>query len=118
MDNPEVHAVVIGGGPAGILAVGALLEQNCTSIGWVAETFGAGRLAHYTNVPANTKVKHLVPGFTTAAQSSKIAEDPRVVQSIAAIQKTAAEEWPLLSECAEVFQAFTEAYRRDMRFRK
>lgn len=60
MSNVEeaYEAVVVGAGPAGITAVGNLLEQGLQKILWVDEYFNGGRVnQYYREVPSNTKVK-------------------------------------------------------------
>ena len=59
-------AAVVGGGPAGIAAVGVLLDRarrSATSntiqvaeIAWIDPKFGGGRLAKFPRVPSNTRV--------------------------------------------------------------
>ncbi|KAF2214266.1 hypothetical protein CERZMDRAFT_30291, partial [Cercospora zeae-maydis SCOH1-5] len=52
------EAAVVGAGPAGITAVGNLLEQGIEKILWVDEYFNGGRVnQYYREVPSNTKVK-------------------------------------------------------------
>lgn len=55
------EAVVVGAGPAGIVAVGNLLENKIDKILWVDETFKGGRVnQYYREVPSNTKTKLFV----------------------------------------------------------
>ncbi|KAL1967121.1 hypothetical protein VTN77DRAFT_3412 [Rasamsonia byssochlamydoides] len=50
-------AVVVGAGPAGIAAVGNLLERKIGRIAWVDPYFDGGRVnRRYREVPSNTKV--------------------------------------------------------------
>lgn len=49
---PKYQAVVVGAGPAGIAAVGNLLEQEKGPVLWVDELFSGGRLnQYYREVP-------------------------------------------------------------------
>jgi hypothetical protein len=50
---------VVGAGPGGIVVVGLLLDLgiNPKQIAWIDPEFSVGRLANYTNVPANSTVK-------------------------------------------------------------
>ncbi|KAG8627702.1 hypothetical protein KVT40_003575 [Elsinoe batatas] len=62
-DDMSVHrskyaAVVVGAGPAGICAVGNMLERKVGPILWVDDEFNAGRVnRNYREVPSNTKTK-------------------------------------------------------------
>ncbi|KAH6713786.1 hypothetical protein BKA61DRAFT_643653 [Leptodontidium sp. MPI-SDFR-AT-0119] len=57
----KYEAVVVGAGPAGIAAVGNLLEQKKRPILWVDHELKAGRLnKYYREVPSNTKVKRFI----------------------------------------------------------
>ncbi|TAQ84923.1 hypothetical protein B7494_g6750 [Chlorociboria aeruginascens] len=56
--DTKYGAVVVGAGPAGLAAVGTLLEQKKSPIFWVDEKMEGGRLNKcYREVPSNTKVK-------------------------------------------------------------
>lgn len=46
---------VIGGGPAGVAAVGKLLDSGKGSILWIDKTFESGRLSIYSKVPRYIK---------------------------------------------------------------
>ena len=62
------EAVVVGAGPAGVAAVGFLLENKKSPVLWVDDRFHGGRLDKaYREVPANTKVKR----FMSFADSTK-----------------------------------------------
>lgn len=64
--NPRYEAIVVGGGPAGISAVGNLLEQKVAPVLWVDPVFEAGRVNRcYREVPSNTKVRLFIE-FATA----------------------------------------------------
>ena len=45
------RAIVVGAGPAGLAAVGTLLEQQVTPLLWVDPAFNGGRLHRYGEVP-------------------------------------------------------------------
>jgi NADPH-dependent 2,4-dienoyl-CoA reductase/sulfur reductase-like enzyme len=48
----KYEAVVVGAGPAGLAAVGNLLEQKKSPILWVSDSFSGGRLdRYYREVP-------------------------------------------------------------------
>jgi len=69
------HVSVIGGGPSGLFAVGALLDAHHDrhqplQLTWLeadAELTGAGRLSRYGFVPANTKTRLFVAALTEFA---------------------------------------------------
>jgi hypothetical protein len=59
--TPQFEAVVVGAGPAGVTAVGNLLENRIAPILWVDDAFDGGRVSkYYREVPSNTKVKLFV----------------------------------------------------------
>ncbi|KAF1819150.1 uncharacterized protein K489DRAFT_390846 [Dissoconium aciculare CBS 342.82] len=59
--SPQFEAVVVGAGPAGVTAVGNLLENRIAPILWVDDAFDGGRVSkYYREVPSNTKVKLFV----------------------------------------------------------
>jgi cation diffusion facilitator CzcD-associated flavoprotein CzcO len=69
---------VIGAGPAGIAAVGRLLDQGIPDeqIAWVDPEFGAGDLGtKWRAVPSNTRVE-LFLGYLTASPSFRFAQAP------------------------------------------
>ncbi|KAF2715923.1 hypothetical protein K431DRAFT_289846 [Polychaeton citri CBS 116435] len=55
------QAIIVGAGPAGIAAVGNLIDNGIGPICWVDEHFEGGRIhKHYREVPANLKVQGFV----------------------------------------------------------
>lgn len=67
------EAVVVGAGPAGITAVGNLLENRVERILWVDDSFDGGRVnKYYREVPSNTKVKLFIDYATAVAPFRKI----------------------------------------------
>lgn len=67
----NIDWVVVGAGPAGISAVGLLLDAGVdpTNIAWIDPEFNVGRLGkYYTNVPSNTKTKLFIE-FLQACKS-------------------------------------------------
>jgi cation diffusion facilitator CzcD-associated flavoprotein CzcO len=59
--------IVIGAGPAGIAAVGQLLD-NKQDVVWIDESFEVGNFSKWRNVPSNTRVELFVR-FLTACKS-------------------------------------------------
>lgn len=52
INDRKYEAVVVGAGPAGLAAVGNLLEQKKAPILWVDDRFNGGRLdRYYREVP-------------------------------------------------------------------
>ena len=47
---------VIGAGPAGIAAVGNLLDRGC-NVSWIDESFNVGNFSNWSKVPSNTRVE-------------------------------------------------------------
>lgn len=69
------EAVVVGAGPAGITAVGNLLEQNVKPVLWVDDSFSGGRVGqYYREVPSNTKVKLFVDFAGATAPFREVLE--------------------------------------------
>lgn len=67
------EAVVVGAGPAGITAIGNLLENRIDRILWVDDSFNGGRVnQYYREVPSNTKVKLFVEFATAVSPFRKI----------------------------------------------
>lgn len=67
----KFHWAVLGGGPAGIAAVGKLLDQGICpkQIAWIDPAFRVGDFGeHFGQVPSNTQV-HLFLKFLHAAES-------------------------------------------------
>lgn len=62
--------LVIGAGPAGVAIASTLLDGGSTPTLWVDPHFQSGRLAHYTEVPSNTKVGLFLKYATTPASIS------------------------------------------------
>ena len=60
-----VDWLVVGGGPCGTCAVGALLQRGGSSVGWVSRSSweSMGRLGTYGEVPANTRNDRLLGAF-------------------------------------------------------
>jgi len=80
------EAVVVGAGPAGVAAVGFLLENKKSPILWVDDRFHGGRLDKaYREVPANTKVKR----FMSFADSTKVFREITGEAPSVAAQKNA-----------------------------
>ncbi|CAK3787144.1 uncharacterized protein RCC_00706 [Lecanosticta acicola] len=67
------EAVVVGAGPAGITAVGNLLESRIEPVLWVDDAFNGGRVnKYYREVPSNTKVKLFIDFATAVTPFRKI----------------------------------------------
>lgn len=74
--NNIYEAVVVGAGPAGITAVGNLLDARIDRILWVDDAFDGGRVnKYYREVPSNTKVKLFVDFATAVSPFRKIVSN-------------------------------------------
>ncbi|KAF2163181.1 hypothetical protein M409DRAFT_57839 [Zasmidium cellare ATCC 36951] len=74
--NDVYEAVVVGAGPAGITAVGNLLDARIDRILWVDGAFDGGRVnKYYREVPSNTKVKLFVDFATAVSPFRKIVSN-------------------------------------------
>lgn len=64
-DAKKLDWLVVGGGPCGTCAVGALLQRGGASVGWVSKTpwEAMGWLGDFGEVPANTRNDRLVAAF-------------------------------------------------------
>ncbi|CAL5868638.1 uncharacterized protein PFLUO_LOCUS2865 [Penicillium psychrofluorescens] len=75
MTSRTCAAVVVGAGPAGVAAVGNLLERQLGTIAWIDPTFEAGRVNRkYREVPSNTRVA-LFSAFATATKPFQTVVD-------------------------------------------
>ena len=74
----EFGAVVVGAGPAGLAALGKLLDEGVTNIAWMDDKFAGGRLnARYREVPSNTKVKLFVSFARAVGAFREIVDAPK-----------------------------------------
>lgn len=74
-NNADAAWVVIGAGPAGISAVGLLLELKipAKAITWIDKKFNVGRLGEsYSNVPSNIQTKYFVQFINSCKTFQKI----------------------------------------------
>ncbi len=77
--NNHYEFAVIGAGPAGMSAVGVLLDNGIVpeKIAWIDPEFGVGRLGKaYGKVPSNTKIKGTLK-FLSSCQSFARNKQPR-----------------------------------------
>lgn len=76
----QYGAIVIGAGPAGLAALGKLLDEGVKNIAWVDQKFSGGRLnARYREVPSNTKVKLFISFAEAVSAFKEIVEAPKSV---------------------------------------
>ena len=74
--SEQYEAVVVGAGPAGITAMGNLLENGVKPILWIDKAFNGGRInQYYREVPSNTKVKLFIDFATATAPFRDVAND-------------------------------------------
>lgn len=100
---------VVGAGPAGISAVGTLLDEEIRAkdVAWIDPAFGGGDFGMlWGNVPSNTRVGDFAQMFTSCrsfAFDGRSAKFP--------IEDLAKESFCELRYVGEVLQAFTAALR-------
>ena len=110
-------ALVVGAGPAGIAAVGCLINAGLR-VSWVDDgRFEGGALARYRDVPANTKVDVLqdlgghefLPGGLPIGSEAQAALDTMKATSHALNMEhdPAALGWTGLDSCHDFFTALT-----------
>ena len=115
-----IDAIVVGAGPAGIAAVGALAARKLR-VHWVDRAFRVGALARYASVPANTKLDVLMAGLENfvpqVAQASSASAVSRSLHSLDSTAHSlplldttdpAPRGWTTLGRCADFFGCVTE----------
>ncbi|KAJ3268864.1 hypothetical protein HDV01_002150 [Terramyces sp. JEL0728] len=60
---------VIGSGPAGITAIGVLLENQASDVCWIDPEFGVGDLSQYPKIPGNTIISLLNDKYFAACHA-------------------------------------------------
>ncbi|KAK3363003.1 pyridine nucleotide-disulfide oxidoreductase-domain-containing protein, partial [Lasiosphaeria hispida] len=76
----HVAAIVVGAGPAGIGAVGNLMEhlpKDAGKIAWIDREFRGGRLWEYSDVPSNTAVRLFLEYARAIKPLREISEAPQ-----------------------------------------
>ncbi|KAH8816219.1 pyridine nucleotide-disulfide oxidoreductase-domain-containing protein [Xylogone sp. PMI_703] len=105
----EYEAVVVGAGPAGIAAVGNLLEQQKHPILWVDDRFHGGRLdKYYRRVPSNTKVKLFVEYAEGVKVFRDIAQETPAPNALTRIKELDQEDTCSISHAADLCITLTE----------
>lgn len=120
----RADVIVVGAGPAGVVAVGSLLAQKLRVL-WVDDRFDGGALAHYRDVPANTKVDILAAMRTTdflpgglpigSPAAAVMDEMATTAHAIHMEHDPATVGWTGLDRCHDFFGALTESLRKDGR---
>lgn len=108
--------IVVGAGPSGIAAVGALIARRQRVV-WVDPNFTVGALARYKAVPANTKLDVLLPGFVgflpqglpSAAAERALARMQVEATTLHANPDPCELGWTTLGSCQELMQTMTAA---------
>ncbi|KAG9246631.1 pyridine nucleotide-disulfide oxidoreductase-domain-containing protein [Calycina marina] len=104
------EAVVVGAGPAGLAAVGYLLEEGKRPVLWVDERFHGGRLdGKYREVPANTKVKRFVSYADSTRAFKEITGSAKKPNAYEALRDADQESTSHISEAADMCIMLTEA---------
>ena len=100
---------VVGGGPAGISAVGTLLDEGvrADAIAWIDPAFGGGDFGMlWGNVPSNTRVGDFSKMFTSCRSFEFDSRPSRLP-----IEDLAEESWCDLHYVGDVLQAITATLR-------
>src|SRR5579875_83648 len=103
---------VVGAGPAGISAVGTLLDQEISAkdVVWIDPTFGGGDFGMlWGNVPSNTRVGDFAQMFTSCRS---FAFDDRSAKF--PIEDLAKESFCELRYVGDVLRAFTAVLRENV----
>ena len=117
MTRRRASVIVIGAGPAGVAAVGALVAKRKRVV-WLDPRFRVGALERYKAVPANTKIDVLAPGFEaqylpqglpSGGAVSALARMHREAIALPANPDPAELGWTTLGACQELMQEMTSA---------
>jgi hypothetical protein len=121
MSQQAPRALIVGGGPAGFVAAGALLHRRLR-VTWIDPAFRAGRLPNLGVCPSNTKLdllvphaKRLVPQAAALLASPGPARDAFDALAADAYQLAAVEAdvsargWVNIKSCARLFEAMSDA---------
>ncbi|KAE8150989.1 pyridine nucleotide-disulfide oxidoreductase-domain-containing protein [Aspergillus avenaceus] len=103
-------AVVVGAGPAGLAAMGNLLERQLGGkIAWIDPYFQAGRVHRkYREVPSNTKVAFF-QAYATAVQPFRtVINSTRIPSPFSTMAKLDQEKTCHLHHAADVVRGLTE----------
>ncbi|KAI0379039.1 pyridine nucleotide-disulfide oxidoreductase-domain-containing protein [Hypomontagnella monticulosa] len=113
----QVTAVVVGGGPSGIAAVGNLLDiQPKSSIAWVDPHFQGGRInAKYTEVPSNTKVGFFLDYCEAVKPFRDIAHTTPMPNAITTLQNLPREETCSLGYAGDMLKVLSDGLVKDDR---
>ncbi|SMQ56170.1 unnamed protein product [Zymoseptoria tritici ST99CH_3D7] len=111
--HPSYEALVVGAGPAGITAVGNLLEQQIQPILWVDGAFNGGRINRaYREVPSNTKVKLFVDFAEATAPFRDIVGGKSQPEVLKAIRELDQEKGCDLGRAGDICSMLTEGLVR------
>lgn len=102
-------AVVVGAGPAGITAVGNLLEKNVKPILWIDDQFKGGRVNKaYREVPSNTKVKLFIDYAEALESFRQIVDTTPSPHAIDILRKMPSDQCCSLSFAADMLLLLTD----------
>jgi hypothetical protein len=107
----QFKAIVVGAGPAGVCAIGNLLDSKIYPILWVDPKFNAGRLSSYQSVPSNTKTSLFIE-FALATNTFRTILDKTNNHAIAALRKLRQDKGCDLKHACSMTIALTEGIKR------
>lgn len=114
--HASLEAVVVGGGPAGLAAVGNLLHHLPNASRqqlWVDPSFGGGRVAaKYREVPSNTKVNLFLQFADVIEPFRQIVSAATRPNAITALQDLPQEKGCELGKAADMCLMLTQGLRR------
>lgn len=109
MASRKCAAVVVGAGPAGVAAVGNLLERQLGSIAWVDPVFEGGRVNRkYREVPSNTKVSLFQTYATAVKPFQTIVDNARRPNAFSVMEKLDQDKTCHLHHAADMTHALSE----------
>ncbi|EED16045.1 conserved hypothetical protein [Talaromyces stipitatus ATCC 10500] len=101
-------AVVVGAGPAGVAALGNLLELGLTRIAWVDPVFDGGRVnSKYREVPSNTKVSFFRSYATGVQPLRNIVSTTKTPNAFSVMNKLDQDETCSLHHAADMVKDLT-----------
>ncbi|KAM7209598.1 Pyridine nucleotide-disulfide oxidoreductase domain containing protein [Naviculisporaceae sp. PSN 640] len=116
----HVSAIVIGGGPAGVAAVGNLLnqikpkEEGQGKIAWIDNAFQGGRInAKYRDVPSNTKAGLFFQYANALGAFRAIFKDVPKPNAVSTIRSLTQDDTCSLHYAGDMLQQLTDGLRKN-----
>jgi hypothetical protein len=102
--------IVIGAGPSGITAIGALLDLHQTDIIWIDPEFNVGDLSKYPQVPGNTLIRLLEHSFFEQCASFQYNS----FRNEFPLAKLGRNDYCMLKPVADIFQRISRKFEHDL----